>query len=103
MASLLPVCIYCGKPIKSGRSDKKFCDAGCKDAYYNELKTNEHQEVKKIDAILKKNRRILKSILGTAKEEIVTRDELLKKGFDFDYHTHKSTSKIKGHQYLFCY
>ncbi len=56
------ICLHFGKPIKSGRSDKKFCDTGCKDVYYNEIKIREHKEIKKIDTILKKNRRILKKL-----------------------------------------
>jgi hypothetical protein len=39
------ICLYCSKSIRFGRSDKMFCDAGCKDAYYNDLKRVEHEEI----------------------------------------------------------
>jgi len=31
-------CLYCMSKISNGRSDKKFCDQHCKNAYHNEKK-----------------------------------------------------------------
>jgi hypothetical protein len=98
------ICLYCDKPIKSGRSDKKFCDSGCKDAYYNALKTGEHKEIKEIDTILKRNRRILKKIYNPKKpEKLINREVLIKAGFEFGFHTHFVVTKFKANEFVFCY
>lgn len=100
----MPVnCHQCGKLIKTGRADKKFCDAGCKDAYYNARKVLEHAEIKKTDLLLKRNRRILKSFYKPGKEILVSRIQLLKLGFEFDYHTHFVVTKLHQHTFIFCY
>jgi len=104
MPAAVTTCLYCQKPIKSGRSDKKFCDSGCKDAYYNEKKGNERSEIGKIDVVLKKNRRILKASFNPKKPDVlVLREKLIKSGFEFDYHTHFVITKTKKNQFIFCY
>jgi hypothetical protein len=104
MAVAVTICLYCQKPIKSGRSDKKFCDSGCKDAYYNAIKTDEHKQISKIDIILKRNRRVLKKVFNPKKEDLlIKREVLLKSGFEFDYHTHLITTRFKSNEYIFCY
>jgi hypothetical protein len=98
------ICLNCQKPIKSGRSDKKFCDSGCKDEYYNAIKTGEHKEIKKIDIILKRNRRILKKIFNPKKEDkLISREALIKAGFEFEFHTHFVVTKYKANEFIFCY
>lgn len=98
------ICLHYGKPIKSGRSDKKFCDAGCKDAYYNEIKISEHKEIKKIDTILKRNRRVLKKLFNPKKsEKLIAREELLRAGFEFGFQTHIAVTKMKSNEIIFCY
>lgn len=97
------VCLYCDKPLTKGRADKKFCDEGHRNMYHNEQKAKEHAEIKKIDSILKKNRRVLKELLGNKSEEIVTLIKLQKAGFDFDFSTHTLISKIKKNKFIFCY
>ncbi len=96
-------CLNCDKPIKVGRIDKRFCGEGCKNTYNNNQKRMEREEIKKIDLALKNNRRILKKILEGKQEETISKEALYKAGFDFDYHSHFITSKIKNHQYIFCY
>lgn len=96
-------CLQCGKVIRSGRADKKFCDGLCKDAYHNSLKILKHQEIKKIDLILKRNREILKKVYKPDTEQLFDRDQMLKAGFEFDYHTHHVITKIKRNEFLFCY
>jgi hypothetical protein len=103
MISSAGSCLNCGKIIKSGRSDKKFCDSGCKDEYYNRLKSDEHKEIKKIDQVLKRNRRILKKLFNPQKEKLINREILLKSGFEFDYHTHLIVTKTKSNEFIFCY
>ncbi len=62
--------------------------------------------VRNINKALKKNRLILMTLANGNKSSYVSRDELLKKGFDFDYITRKS-SLSDGNQinivYDFCY
>lgn len=97
-------CLYCGKLIRSGRADKKFCDAGCKDAFNNEQKEGERNEIRTIDIIIKKNRRILKKLYDKEKPEIkFTREELTREGFEFGFMTHIAITKRKGNEILFCY
>lgn len=104
MPVLATPCLHCRQPIKAGRSDKKFCDTGCKDAYYNAAKSQEHREVKKIDAVLKKNRRILKRIFNPQKgESLVRYDQLVKSGFDFTFYTHHVITKTRSNEFIFCY
>ena len=98
------LCLHCNKVIKSGRSDKKFCDSGCKDAYFNEIKIAEHKEIKKIDTILKRNRRILKNLHNPKKpDKLFSREVLLKAGFEFGFHTHTVITKNKQNEIVFCY
>ena len=103
MKKNITYCLNCNKPILSGRSDKKFCNSGCKDEYYNKLKTDEHKEIKKIDIILKRNRRILKKLFNPKNEKLISRELLIKAGFEFDFHTHFIVTKIKGNEFIFCY
>jgi len=95
-------CLACNKPVK-GRADKKFCDDYCRNAYNNQLKTSSDKLVININNALKKNRRILESLLP-AQEEITktTKEKMLAKSFQFKYITHTYTNK-KGQTYFFCY
>lgn len=98
------LCLYCGKPIKSGRADKKFCDSGCKDAYNNEQKEGERNEIRIIDLIIKKNRRVLKKLYNKEKPETkFTREQLVREGFEFGFMTHIAITKGKGNEIVFCY
>ena len=95
-------CLACNKPVK-GRADKKFCNDYCRNAYNNQLKTISDKLVININNALKKNRRILDTLLP-AQEEMAktTKEKLLAKGFQFKYITHTYTNK-KGNTYFFCY
>ncbi|MBL7762218.1 MAG: DUF2116 family Zn-ribbon domain-containing protein, partial [Chitinophagaceae bacterium] len=55
-------CLNCGKPLK-GRSDKKFCDDSCRNNYNNQLKSIVNNQMRNINNVLGKNRRILESLL----------------------------------------
>ena len=95
-------CTACGKTVK-GRSDKKFCDDYCRNAYNNQLKAADNNYVRSINNKLRRNRRILESLLSREEETIlVSRDYLQQQGFMFNYCTHSYTNK-KGDVYLFCY
>ena len=96
-------CLQCEKPIKSGRTDKKFCNEGCKSLYHNAKITSEPPEIRRVNKLLRKNRDILKELLGKDSEYICVKETLVKKGFKFDYHTHNIISKSQGNQFTFCY
>ena len=97
------LCLECHEPLGSGRPDRRFCSEGCRVNYHNRQKAYENAEINKINNILKHNRRTLKKILGDESGKIVTREKLLKSGFEFDYYTHRRESKIKKYIYAFCF
>jgi len=95
-------CLACNKLVK-GRADKKFCDDYCRNAFNNQLKTSSDKLVVNINNALKKNRRILESMLPLQEEMAkCTKEKLLAKGFQFKYITHTYINK-KGNTYFFCY
>src|SRR4051812_37200478 len=94
-------CLHCGEAIR-GRSDKKYCDDLCRNAMNNKIKTETHHALKGIELALKKNRKVIKELLGKEQMKVIAKDKLLKKGFDERYHTHHFTSK-QGNEYTFCY
>lgn len=95
-------CLTCNKSIK-GRTDKKFCDDYCRNAYNNQLKAEGNNRVRNINNALRKNRRILEELLKeNEKMTKVNREKLLQEGFQFKYNTH-TYSNQKGATYQFCY
>jgi len=94
------LCLACGRSIK-GRSDKKFCDDYCRSVYNNKLNTEANPCIRNINNILRRNRRILEELIpvDTAK---TTREQLVERGFNFQYLTSTYTNK-KGLMYFFCY
>lgn len=93
-------CLDCELPLK-GRSDQKFCNQHCRNNYNNGSKGKDQESVKTINKILKKNRRILKS-LNPEEKTMISKEDLLLKGFRFDYFTHLYKNK-EGGVYYFCY
>ncbi|WP_313790965.1 DUF2116 family Zn-ribbon domain-containing protein [Flagellimonas alvinocaridis] len=95
-------CLYCNEPIQ-GRSDKKFCDDQCRSSYNYNKNAGHSPLVRKIIGILKKNRKIIKELNhGTSGTTKVSREELLAKGFDFDYYTSIYQTRA-GDAYFFCF
>jgi len=95
-------CLSCGKPLK-GRIDKKFCDDYCRTQYNNQLKAEDSAVIKKINAILRQNRRLLERIIAPGEEMgKCPKQKLLDGGYNFQYMTHQYTNK-KGNVYSFCY
>lgn len=96
-------CLNCHKPVK-GRVDKKFCDDWCRNAFNNKLNSAIATPlVRNINGILKRNRRILQSVIPLEKDTTrVSKRRLLEMGFNFDYLTHMFTTQ-KGQVYFFCY
>lgn len=93
-------CLECSQPLK-GRKDQKFCSDYCRNAYNNRLNENANKYVRRINGILRKNRRILEELNPKGKTSIdgLTLAEL---GFNFHYYTNLYTTQ-KGITYYFCY
>lgn len=97
-------CLLCKGPIYVGRSIKKFCNPECKDKYNNAIKIREQQEIKKVDTVLRRNRRALKKWYDPKKpERFVTREQLIQSGFEFGFHTHFVITRLKSQELIFCY
>ena len=94
-------CLECGDQI-IGRSDKKFCNDGCRNAYNNKHNRDSSNLMRNINNKLRKNHRILseqKFVDGKAK---TTRNKLTSEGFDFEYFTNFKIYK-NGAEYRFLY
>ncbi|SRR5574343_392864 len=94
-------CLECGETI-IGRSDKKFCDDACRNAYNNKQHKDQTNLMRNVNNKLRKNFRILseqKFIEGKAK---TSKNKLSTLGFDFEYFTNIKTYK-NGSQYFFVY
>lgn len=99
--NLRPVCLNCEKTIEKGRSDKKFCDHYCRNAFNNRQSRDAEKTIKTINQILRKNRMILRKINPQGKST-VRHDYLELLDFNFKYFTHKYEAK-NGNVYWFCY
>jgi hypothetical protein len=93
-------CLQCGKKI-IGRSDKKFCNADCRNTYNNRLKSESEKFIIDTNRILRKNRTILKQLNPVGKST-VRREYLELAGFDFDHFTRIYRTK-GGSAYYMCY
>ncbi len=94
------VCSECGKAI-FGRIDKKFCSDACRNTFNNKANAASTNYMRNVNNALSKNRRILLELNPEGKKK-THRDKLLKKGFDFDFHTNSYTTQA-GDTYFFCY
>ena len=92
-------CLSCGDQIK-GRSDKKFCSDQCRNNFHNQ-ENQKNEYIKQVNAILKKNRRILESLNPDGKAK-VSKERLLTLGFQFKYYTNVYKTST-GNIYYFCY
>lgn len=93
-------CLECGDTFE-GRIDKKFCSDQCRNTYNNRLNSNSNNYVRKVNYILRKNLRILTKFNPNGKSK-VTKAQLAREGFNFDYFTNIYQTK-QGKTYYFCY
>lgn len=93
-------CLECESQLY-GRKDQKFCSDYCRNTYNNRLNEDSNKQVRRINNILRKNRRIL-SKLNPKGKKTVEGIVLAEEGFNFHYYTNIYTTK-KGSQYFFCY
>lgn len=75
-------CRECGVPLK-GRSDKRFCDDACRNAYHNQRTQGERRELQYTHQKLRRNYRLLRDY-DTSGIDRVRLEELLRQGFDPD-------------------
>lgn len=95
-------CLQCASPLK-GRADKKFCDVYCRNAYNNEQRAGLNSFVRKVENILRRNRRILEGLVAGHKScKKFRKDKLVRLGFIFGYHTHSFRNRAGSMQY-YCY
>ena len=93
-------CLDCDATLR-GRSDKKFCDDHCRSNYNNRMKAEIYSIIKPVNSILRRNHAILAKLCLENKLKI-KKDDLLKNGFNPDYHTHHYQTQ-NGNTYYFCY
>lgn len=103
------VCLDCGKPIKAGRRDKKFCDDMCRTNYNNNRDKSAAPElsvpdyIKKIQGILVENRRILEECLGKERDKKrFEKRDIMGRGFNFKYFTSQAPTR-ESELYCFCF
>jgi len=94
-------CLECGTTLK-GRRDKKFCDDQCRNLFNNKLNSETSPEIRHINLILKKNRKILEDILPPDGKTKVSGKKLKDLGFNQTYLTHTYTTQA-GSVYRYCY
>ena len=95
-------CTACNKIIR-GRSDKKFCNDYCRNAYNNQIKSPTNNFIRNTNNKLSKNRRILERISEDKNHFIkIKKDQLMQMGYCFDYTTQIHQNK-QGKNYYFCY
>jgi predicted nucleic acid-binding Zn ribbon protein len=94
------VCDNCGDKIL-GRSDKRYCSDYCRNTKHNELNKDSSNYVRKVNNILRRNRRILARFNPTGKAKVLG-TTLMEEGFNFAYYTNIYETK-NGNAYYFCY
>ena len=93
-------CQVCDRPLQ-GRQDKKFCSPDCRSAYHNRRNADANNFVRKVNKVLRENRRILKELNPEGKTRI-HKKKLEAHNFRFQYFTNAYRTQ-KGHVYYFCY
>ena len=95
------LCLECDEPL-FGRVDKKFCNDQCRNAYTNRVNKTTNDFVRHVNVILRKNRKIIASLLNGKEKSITSKEDLLLQGFNFNYFT--KTYKTKQDKvYYFVY
>tara|TARA_B100001093_G_C26841003_1_gene1020550 strand:+ start:1168 stop:1533 length:366 start_codon:yes stop_codon:yes gene_type:complete len=95
------LCLECDQPL-IGRVDKKFCNDMCRNAFNNKINKDANDYVRKVNVILRKNRRILSNLMKGKDKCKTTKEELLLNGFNFYYYTNLYQTK-QGKTYYFVY
>lgn len=81
-------CLDCGEEL-AGRADKKFCSDSCRSHYNNKRLVQQGFFVRKVNAILLKNKRVLDYIANTSNKEVAV-NIAREMGFCDQYYTGNS-------------
>ena len=94
------VCGECGERLK-GRRGQRYCSDYCRNTFNNRLNEDATKYIRRINNILRKNRRILVALNPDGKKTLdgIT---LAEEGFNFHYYTNTYETKT-GSVYFFCY
>lgn len=95
------LCLECETPL-IGRIDKKFCNDMFRNSYNNLLNKDANEYVRKVNVILRKNRRILSSLMNGSEKVKATKEQLLLNGLNFYYYTNIYQTK-QSKKYFFNY
>jgi hypothetical protein len=98
--NLVRTCGECNNPLK-GRKDQKYCSDYCRNTYNNRQNEYANNYVRRINNILRRNRRILGLIINR-NESYKEIQELAELGFNFQYFT-SMLHDIDGSPLYFCY
>jgi hypothetical protein len=93
-------CLECDTKL-SGRRDQKFCGDYCRNSFNNRLNEDANSIVRRVNRILRKNRRILYKLNPNGKKTLDGMS-LAEEGFNFHYFTNLYKTQ-KGYNYYFCY
>lgn len=95
------VCLWCGCPLQ-GRSDKKFCDSGCRSMYHNARRVRREEAVRKVNRQLETNYRLL---CGLSRNGVrcAAVEKLAGGGFRPEYCTGVRRRRSGGGFVYFCY
>jgi hypothetical protein len=101
MLSQSQPCKQCGRIVK-GRTDKQFCNDGCRNQYHNQRNSYQNNYIRQVNHLLQKNRRILAALfLGASKDKTIAQQQLADQGFQFRYCTHETNTQEGAAR--FCY
>ena len=84
-------CLECGEPI-AGRTDKKFCNSGCRNAWHEHIRSRNRQQRHSTLKILSSNYAILENLLRLKRSSCPV-GSLIEMGFDPEIVTHKGEKK----------
>ena len=84
-----------------GRSDKRFCSSDCRSAYHNRHRREEMLTLRKLEANLLRNFRLLRKLREEGVSQL-SRAAFERMGFDFSFYTH-AMQGVRNEQIFFCY
>ena len=91
--------LECETPLID-RIDKKFCNNKWRNSYNNLINKDANEYVRKINVILRKNRRTISSLMNGSDKGKATKEQLLLNGFNLYYYTNIYKTK-QGKKYFF--
>jgi hypothetical protein len=93
-------CLECGD-VLHGRADQKYCNDQCRNTFNNKQLGETNNTIRRINRVLKKNQAVL-AALNTNGKITVSKSQLIKKEFSFNYFTNLLITH-HGRTYYFCY